>query len=698
MAINFSKPTSFTGQFSSLKSLDDPVAQTFEIKPEHCPDSDGCYITSIAVHFATKDANFGVNFDLRTVEAGMPTRTVLPFSKVHYDNHLINTSSDASAVTMVYFKAPVYVKAGRKYAFTIRPDGQVPTYKVFISKLGNADLLTGDTVTTNWGDGAFFTSASQAWTPITGVDLKFRVYRAQFDMSVDPSVTLVNDDYEFLTVQTSTGTFLENEEVYKVPASFNTGNIAVTLPTANDLADANTVNATAVGVSTAFNNTYSPGDTIVIRSRANTAVADVVTVSSVESNTSLTVRGGFRIGITDGEGALTPTAKVSSYNASNGDLTLIGSTAANSTHLFEAGDTVIGTESGATATITSVDNKIVSYYLPHIYKTTPSRTRVESTATFRNSANSQTTTKTIAFGMQNKISDLEAAVYSKSNEIDGTNVVKSLVINNELKYNTPVAAPFIDADISSIYAFRNMISNDNTNEKLVNVGSANTKYVSKLVNLASGIESDDIELYLTGYRPQGSTFEVYAKIINEADADTPNNRQWTKLGQSQKQTELYSNVDRPDDFKEFRFFIPTSPTVNETNKQPGTANTTADSTTVNIASASTYYSAGDLIYLGNSSSSYFVGRVQSANSTAVTLYEAADRISDSVNHYKILDDEKQSAFRYIDNTGQARLNYYDSEGRKYDNFTQFQIKVVFLAEKTNTVPKLQDIRAIALTA
>lgn len=689
---------SFTGAYSKLKSVDDPVAQTFTIKPEHCPDSDGCYLTHIAVYFSQKDTNFGCNFDLRTVEAGMPTRTILPFSKVHYDNELIQTSTDASKATLVYFKSPVYVKAGKQYAFTIRPDGQVPTYKVYISKFGNVNLGTSDIVTENWGEGGFFTSASQLWTPVRGVDLKFRVYRAQFDMSVDPSVNLTNDDYEFFTVQTTSGTFSPNEEVYKVPAAFNTGNVAVSIPSVTDKADANTVNSTAVGTTTSFNTDYTSGDTIVIRSRANTAIADVVKIDTIASNTSMTIEGGFRIGITDGEAAVTPTGVVTEYNATTGELTLIDSTAANSTHLFEAGDTIIGTESGATATITTVDNKIISYYLPHIYKSEPSRTRVQSTVTFRNSANTQTTTKTIAFGMTNRISDMEAAIYSKSNEIDGTSINKSLVINNELKYNTPVAAPYIDGTVSSIYAFKNEISSNNSNERLVNQGSANTKYVSKLVNLASGIESDDVEVYLTAYRPANTTLEVYAKIINEADADSPNNRQWTKLAEEARQTELFSNKERPDDFKEFRFSIPTSPTVNESNKQPGTANTTSASTTVAIASASTYYSASDLIYLGNSSTNYFVGRVQSANSTAVTLYEAADRDSTNVNHYKVNSDESQAAFRYVDNNGQIRLNYYDSAGRKYDNYTKFQIKVVMLADQTNTVPKLQDIRAIALTA
>lgn len=696
MAVNFTSVKQFSKLFSSMKSMDDPIAQTFTIQPEHCPDSDGCYLTGFDVHFASKHAAFGVNFDIRVVENGTPTRTVLPFSEVHIDSHMILTSTTGTSATHVTFKAPVYVKANKQYALTIRPDGQVPAYKVFISKLGNTDLSTGKRITTNWGDGAFFTSASGAWTPITGVDLKFRIYRAQYDMSINPQVNMTNDDYEFFTVQTSSGTFSENEEVYKVPASFPAGNISITLANTTSGAWFET-NTTITGVSTTFNNDFEAGKSIIIRSQANTSKADVVTISSIESNTSMTATSGFRVGMTDGEGALTPVGVVTSFDPTTGELILNESTATNSNFLFQAGDTIIGTESGATATITTVDNKIISYYQPHIYRTEPSRTRIQTKATFRNSANSQTVQKTVAYGMQNKISDFEAAIYSKSNEIDGTNINKSLVITSDLIYNTPVAAPMLDPDVSAIYAFKNEISSNNSNERLVGVGSANTKYVSKMVTLASGIDSDDLEVYLTGYKPVNTSFEVYAKIINDADPDSPNDRQWTKLEETVKQAESVSSIN-VDDFREFRYFIPTSPTVNETNKQPGTANTTAASTTVLIASASTYYSAGDLVYLGTSSANYFVGRVSSANATALTLFEAADRTSTSVNHYKINTDEARAAFKYIDSNGSAVVNYYDSLGRKYDSFTKFQIKVVMLADQTYSVPKLQDIRAIALTA
>ena len=150
MAVNFTSVKQFSKLFSSMKSMDDPIAQTFTIQPEHCPDSDGCYLTGFDVHFASKHAAFGVNFDIRVVENGTPTRTVLPFSEVHIDSHMISTSTTGTSATHVTFKAPVYVKANKQYALTIRPDGQVPAYKVFISKLGiltyrpvSASLLTG---------------------------------------------------------------------------------------------------------------------------------------------------------------------------------------------------------------------------------------------------------------------------------------------------------------------------------------------------------------------------------------------------------------------------------------------------------------------------------------------------------------------------------------------------------------------------
>lgn len=694
MAQGLGSSKQYNTLLSSAKSLSDPISQTFEIKPEHCREADGCYITSVDLFFAEKDDNLGVNIDLRTTENGAPTRIILPHSKVHLESEAVKTSNDGTVLTRVVFKCPVYVKAGRRYAVTIRPDGQVPTYKVFVSKLGNVDLSSGETIVENWGDGAFYTSLSGAWSPQSDIDLTFRVNRAQFDLSASPTITYTNDDYEFFTVEDTNG-FLENEYVYKFSTSnfFNAGKVSIV---ASDIenGDPNMVNKTITGTGTNFRN-YNVNDKILMISDEDSSKVVIATIKSIESATEMTAESGFEHGFTIGSHTLTPTALLTSVEES--ELVLTDSTASNNSFKFEAGDVIKGVESQSGTTITSVDNVIINHYLPQISRCEPARTRVETEARFRKSDSSDTVTKTIAYGMQNKISDCEVAVYSKSNEINSNDeVVKSLQITSELSF-TPTCAPSIDIDSSCLYTFNNEIDNVNDDERKDSIGSAKSKYISRVVTLAPGIDSNDIEVFLTAYRPEKTTIEVYARVINDADGSKSSQRQWTKLSQPNNQEQLYSSTDNQLDFKEYRYFIPKIPTINDQNKQPGTANTTTDSADVTLADASQYYETGDLIVLGSSTTDYFVGRVSSANTTAVTLYETSDRDRTNINHYKVNEDEEQSAFRFINSAGSEKLNYYDSNGIKHDNFSQFQIKIVLLAEQTYSVPKIQDMRAIALS-
>lgn len=679
----------YTSFLAGLKSADDPIAQTFRVLPDYCAGADGCYITSVDLFFYQKDPTFGISVDIRPTEQGAPTRTILSGSKVNLDTAFINVSDDASAVTKVVFKTPVYVKAGRQYAVCISPHGASPNYRIWTAKQFREDISTGVTVAQNaWGDGAFFTSVSGAWLPKADTDLKFRLYRAQFSLGSPGTVTMVNEDYEFLTVSTTSGTFTPNEEIYKQPSSFATGNVQLTVG-----------NSIVTGIGTTFTS-FTEGQSIVVRNQANTSQADVLTIKSITNDTVLTTVEAPKIGFTAGKAAVVPTGIVQKYVTATSELILTNSTATNTSNRFEVGDVVVGTDSLAIATITGVDNKIVSYYQPHIYKTEPAATRVETSAKWTDAANAiNTSTKSIIYGLNNKVSNFEAAIYSKSNEANSTSITKSLVVTSTLKTNNPSTAPALDAEISSVYAFKNHISANNTNEKLAQVGSANSKYISKLVTLSPGIEADDLEVYLTAYRPANTDIEVYARIINDADADAPNERQWTKLAEDSAQANLVSDSARTDDYKEFKYYIPLIPTVDDGNKQAGTANTQNGNNIVAIASANTYYEAGDIIVVGSGiNNNYVISRVESANSTTVTMYEYSERTLTNTFHYKVYSDETRSAYRYPGISGTRELNYYDSVGRLYENFTKFQLKIVFLADQSRRVPKVKDIRAIALTA
>ena len=182
------------------------------------------------------------------------------------------------------------------------------------------------------------------------------------------------------------------------------------------------------------------------------------------------------------------------------------------------------------------------------------------------------------------------------------------------------------------------------------------------------------------------------------DSDKLIDKQFTKMEISPEQEQLFSSNDSANDFREFKFSIPSIPTIDGTNKQAGTANTTSGSTTVAIASASTYYTAGDLIVVTSGiKNNYVLGRVASATSSAVTLNTAADKTLQAALHYKVNADEKQSAVAYPQGDGTVKLRYFDSTGAEHETFAYFQVKLVMLAESTHKVPRIADMRAIALS-
>lgn len=669
---------------------DDPIAQTFRINREMAPDSDGCYLTGIDLYFQSKAENTGITVDLRTVENGYPTRTVLPYSTKHLLAKDIFTSNTAALPTRVIFPGPVYVKVGEQYAVTIKPDGNLPDVKIWIAINGRTDVLYNAVLTQNWGDGAFFTSASNAWLPKLDRDLKFKVYRAVFDVNKTGVVTMTNEDLEFLTVSTTTGTFTPNEEVYKVPGSFDSGTITLVAGSSN-----------VTGSTTTFSTNYAAGDTIVVRNTANAAQADVITVKEVVSDTQMTIIGAAKISIASGQGKLTPTGIVQSYDVDTGALVLRNSTAANTSHRFVAADNVKGCDSAANATITTVDNKILSYFQPHLYRTEVGGSKFTSNVTYTsNTSINSRSSRPVIFGINNNIKNMEAAIYSKSNEANTSGINKSLVIQSRLTTTQPTSSPTFDTSTATLQMFENVISSNNYNERGDNTGFANSKYISKIVTLASGLEAEDLQVFVTAYKPSTTNVEVYCRVINSADADKQSLRQWTKMEESEAQRNTFSSDKSARDMRELKFTIPKSPTLDSSTQQSGTANTTASSNTISIANANTYYSEGDIIIVGSGlRTDYALGRVATSNTTVVTLYNPLEAGKDFTNglHYKVSADEKRSAFKYPLGSESYKLVYFDSEGREYNNYSFFQVKVVLLANTTNIVPRIGDIRAIALT-
>ena len=152
----------------------DPLAQSFA-----CDEPTGVYLTKLDVYFESKDASVPVTCQIRTMELGTPTATVLPFSEVSLNPDFINISSDGSLATTFTFESPVYIEANQEYSVVLLSNST--SYRVWISRLGERDSISGKVVETQPTLGSLFKSQNAStWSPSQFEDLKFRLYRAEF--------------------------------------------------------------------------------------------------------------------------------------------------------------------------------------------------------------------------------------------------------------------------------------------------------------------------------------------------------------------------------------------------------------------------------------------------------------------------------------------------------------------------------------
>jgi hypothetical protein len=204
----------------------------------------------------------------------------------------------------------------------------------------------------------------------------------------------------------------------------------------------------------------------------------------------------------------------------------------------------------------------------------------------------------------------EGVVPSKSLVVNGT---PDTTFTIDLTTITTSASPIIDFESSSILCYGYQISNVNTNETTT-LGLADSKYVSKVNALAEGMDAEDMKVFLTGYRPDGTDIEVYVKLISSSDARQSADVGWTKM-ELKPETNFKSSLGDRYDYREFQFGLPTVDTGN----------------------------TDEASYDGNT-------------------------------------------FKYV-----------DADGVIHNNFKSFAFKVVLLSNTYNNVPRVSDIRGIALT-
>ena len=167
---------------------DDPLGQTFTVN-----DSSGVFITSVDCFFQTKDEELPVTLQIRTVETGLPTQKILPFSVVPVDPADVNVSEDGSVPTTFTFESPVYLQGEARYAVVLISASE--NYNAWISRMGEVDISTVGLpdnqqviISQQPSLGSLFKSQNGVtWDPSQFEDLKFTIRKAVFNTNAGVS-------------------------------------------------------------------------------------------------------------------------------------------------------------------------------------------------------------------------------------------------------------------------------------------------------------------------------------------------------------------------------------------------------------------------------------------------------------------------------------------------------------------------------
>ena len=166
----------------------DPLAQTFVIN-----DEGGAFITKFDLYFKTVSETSPVTLQIRTVDNGYPTKVVLAEKTIAASDMQNKASADATVATTFTFDDPLFLNDQVEYAFVLKANDT--DYNIWVSELGQFDVTNQSLrIAKQPESGVLFKSANDStWTAEQFKDIKYTIYRAEFDTSAQGLVTLHNN-------------------------------------------------------------------------------------------------------------------------------------------------------------------------------------------------------------------------------------------------------------------------------------------------------------------------------------------------------------------------------------------------------------------------------------------------------------------------------------------------------------------------
>lgn len=175
----------------------DPIAQSIMVET-----NGGEYITKCDVFFQQKDNTIPITMQIREMSNGYPTLKVLPFGSVTLRPDEVTVDNTSQTPTSFVFDSPVYLKEGVEYCIVLITDSD--KYLVWISRMGENDVVSNRNISKQPTLGVFFKSQNNStWVASQLEDLKFTLYRAEFDTSKIGQIEFVNEDIPYERLNTN---------------------------------------------------------------------------------------------------------------------------------------------------------------------------------------------------------------------------------------------------------------------------------------------------------------------------------------------------------------------------------------------------------------------------------------------------------------------------------------------------------------
>ena len=328
----------------------DPLAQSFLIDEEG-----GSFLTSVDIYFNAKDANIPISMQIRTMENGYPTTSILPFSDTTLNPEDVQISETGAVATRFTFRAPVYIPQSIEHCFVLFSDSN--EYQVWISRMGELDISGDRTISEQPYAGVLFKSQNATtWTADQYEDMKFIVNRARFDNSGATRITLNNAP---LDVGNNGRIRLANDAIQTFQPELQLVLNSTTLPYtigARIYQKTTLAEGTIVGVASSTSGVLLTINDISGTWAAGSNTGGVITNRIVSSKTTATMvvsgaSGDFTVGETiTGNSSTAPTAEVVTWTSGTNTLTL----KFVSTDFTPSTETITGGGSTTTATVSSV--------------------------------------------------------------------------------------------------------------------------------------------------------------------------------------------------------------------------------------------------------------------------------------------------------------------------------------------------------